>query len=274
MIPVTSNATPASVSKRLTQLGPFFAAEAHDLNTAPTPPWQPMSELLDDPAAAAARVGTSRAFLATAGGLQTDQIELRVAASVTHLGLAARTLSPLLAAAVTSGRTQPTGLRDLHWQPTVGSIFPLSIAGLEDVRSEPPDLETAASAIAGSLAENAIETITAELYAVFAPFGLSERLLRGNIASALNGAGTSLCSASPGHAPRARAFVAALLQQPTLAGTSQTSLDHRFQRRSCCLIYRAAPDRDGPVCGDCILLGTRRTPRAHATTATATQTRR
>lgn len=261
---MTTNASSASVSAQLTRLGPFFGAKSHDPNIEPAPPWRPMGELLDDPAVAAARVETSQVFLATAGDLQTDQIELRVAASITHLGLAARTLSPLLAAAVISGHARPTGLRDLRWQPTVGSMFPLSIAGLDDV---PKSTNATPEAMARALAETAIETIAAELYAVFARFGLSERLLLGNVASALNGASTALSSASPEHAPRARALVAALMHQPTLAGTWQISLDDRFQRRSCCLIYRAAPDRDGPLCGDCVLLGTRRTPRPRATTA-------
>jgi hypothetical protein len=216
-----------------------------------------MSELLDDPTVAATRVETSRAFLATAGGLQPDQIELRVAASITHLGLAARTLSPPLAAAVTSGHTAPTGLRDLHWQPTIGSMFPLSIAGLDDVPAEPQGTTTDPEAAAYTLVEGTIKTVAADLFAVFTRFGLSERLLLGNVASALNGAGTALSSASPEHVPRTRALVAALMHQPALAGTWQTSLDDRFQRRSCCLIYRAAPDRNGPLCGDCVLLGTR-----------------
>jgi hypothetical protein len=45
---------------------------------------------------------------------------------------------------------------------------------------------------------------------------------------------------------------------PLLNGTTQISLDGRFQRRNHCLNYRAAPDHHGIVCGNCILLGTRR----------------
>lgn len=270
---MTSNATPASVSERLTRLGPFFAAESHDPRTPPSKPWRSMAELLDDPAVAAACVDTSRAFLAAAGGLQTEQIELRVAASITHLGLAARTLSPLLAAAVIHGHAQPIGLRDLRWQPTVGSTFPLSIASLNDAPSKPRDTnadtdtsaDDVAVAVAHALATGPIETVTSDLYTVFARFSLSDRLLRGNVASALSGASTALCSTSPEHTPHVHAVLAALLQQPALSGTSQTSLDDRFQRRSCCLIYRAAPNRDGTLCGDCVLLGTRRARRANAT---------
>jgi hypothetical protein len=52
---------------------------------------------------------------------------LRVAASVTHLGLAARLLFPLLGVAVTSGQLLNIQLDRLRWQPQLGSAFPLSI---------------------------------------------------------------------------------------------------------------------------------------------------
>ncbi len=254
------NRNPQSVSERLTGLGPFFAADGHDPHSTPVAPWRSMVDLLDDPAVLAARVDTSRAYLAAASGQQPDDVELRVAASITHLGLAARALSPLYAAAVLFGPIRPISLRDLRWQPTVPSTFPLSIAGLDqltDGRAASAGTRASASAdtVARSLAAGALETVAAELCAVTEPFGLSERVLWGNIASAVNGARTALSSASPHHAPRARAVVDALLRQPVLAATWQTSLDDRFQRRSCCLIYRAAPDRDGQLCGDCILLG-------------------
>ncbi|MGH3825441.1 MAG: (2Fe-2S)-binding protein [Pseudonocardiaceae bacterium] len=44
-----------------------------------------------------------------------------------------------------------------------------------------------------------------------------------------------------------------LLDQPPLRGTSIVSADRGFRRRSCCLIYRAAPNAAGAVCGDCVL---------------------
>ena len=261
-----------TLSDRLTALGPFFAAGAHDPGSAPQPPWRPMSELLEDSSMLAARVETSRAYLATASGQRAQDVELRVAASITHLGIAARTLSPLLALAVLCDEARPIGLDDLRWQPTApGSTFPLSIAALDDVGTNMgtevgADIAAAAmaatdtgiDALAGALAEGAVGTVAADLCAATRPFGVSERVLWGNIASALNGACTALSTAAPRYAPRARAVFAAVLRHPVLAGMTQTSLDGRFQRRSCCLIYRATPGRDGMVCGDCVLLGTRR----------------
>jgi FhuF 2Fe-2S C-terminal domain len=240
--------TPVSVSSELTALGPFFAADAHDPHTTPVSPWRPMSELVEDPAVLTTRVETSRAYLAAASGQDSSAVELRVAASITHLGLVARTLSPLFALAVLYGHSRPVGLHDLRWQPTVPSTFPLSIAGLDDTVAGPVSATPDAD----------IDALAADLCAAVRPFGLSEHVLWGNVASALNGACTALSTAAPAHAPRARAVLAAVLHHRVLAGTAQTSLDGRFQRRSCCLIYRAAPGRAGMVCGDCILLGTRR----------------
>jgi len=58
----------------------------------------------------------------------------------------------------------------------------------------------------------------------------------------------------PQHAESARALGAELLERAPLRGTGNL-VDGEFRRRSCCLIYRAAPGRDGPVCGDCVLAG-------------------
>jgi hypothetical protein len=243
---------------QLAALGPFFAVDTHDPCTSPDAPWRGMGELLDDPAVLADRVQTSRAYLAAANGQSVEAVELRVAASVTHLGMAARILSPLFALAVLHGWTRPTGLRDLRWQPEPPSTFPLSIAGFGDGSADAPDPDP--DVLAHALAEGVIATAAAELCACARRLGVSEQVLRGNIASALNGACTTLSSAQPRHAPRIRTVLSQLLRHPVLGGTTQTNpIDDRFQRRSCCLIYRAAPDRDGMVCGDCVLIGTRRT---------------
>lgn len=200
-----------------------------------------MGELLDDPGALQARVAAVRTYLAGAGGVTPESIELRVAASVTHLGLSARTLSPVFALAVLGppGATAPgLSLRDLRWQPTVGSMFALSM----------PESASGSE-------QFVVDPLARELCAIMRPFGVSERVLRGNIASALNGARVALSSAEPELAPAARAVLGRVLAEPLLAGTARIAADGRFRRRSCCLIYRAAPDRRGPLCGDCVLAG-------------------
>jgi FhuF-like iron-sulfur protein len=253
---------------QLTALGPFFAADTHDPRAEPGPPWRAMGELIDDPAVLAERVETSRAYLAAANGRPREAVELRVAASVTHLGMAARILSPLFALAVLHGRTRPAGLRDLRWQPVPPSTFPLSIAGLDDEPAVPePATEPEPDVIARALAEGVVGNVAAELCAVNGRFGVSERVLWGNIASALHGACTTLSAARPRRAPRIQAILNSLLYTSGLDGTTRTNpIDDRFQRRSCCLIYRAAPNRDGAVCGDCVLIGTRRTARTRSRT--------
>jgi hypothetical protein len=241
---------PASASHQLDDLGPFFAAQTHRPGSPILAPWQPMGDLLDDPAVLAGRVHTARAFLAAGSGQDIEAIELRVAASVIHLGLVARTASPVLAHAVLHGRTAPVSLRDLRWQPaTPASTFPLSMpdTALRDPSPTP-------QALADALGAGLIGHLVTELCDAARPFGVSARILWGNVASALNGVCTSLAAARPEFEPSIRAVLSTLLRHPRLADAAKISLDGRFQRRSCCLIYRAAPDRAGTLCGDCVLL--------------------
>lgn len=224
----------------LAALGPYFAAEVHAPGSEPGAPWRPMTELLDDPDVAAGRVEAVRTYLATAGQVPTESIPLRVAASVTHMGLVARTLSPVFARAVLGRRLPPITLRDLYWQPTLGSMFALSIA----------DADAEDCGVDGEM----IPPSALELSELMRGFGVSPRVLRGNIASALNGACTAMSSADPNSKASARAVAARALAEPVLADAWRTTVEGRFQRRSCCLIYQAAPDRKGSLCGDCVLL--------------------
>jgi hypothetical protein len=243
---------PASASRQLVDLGPFFTAQTHRPGSTILAPWRSMGDLLDDPGVLAERVHTARAFLAVGSGQDVEAVELRVAASVIHLGL--------LAHAVLYGRTAPIGLRDLRWQPTTTtSTFPLSLPD-----TAPPDPPPAPRTPAQTPGEGLIEHAVTELCDAFSPYGVSPRVLWGNAASALNGACTTLAAALPEHEPSIRAILSTLLRHPRLADTSKTSLDDRFRRRSCCLIYRATPDRAGAICGDCVLLDR---PRRSARTA-------
>jgi ferric iron reductase protein FhuF len=242
------------VRDQLAALGPFFAAETHDPDSALIAPWRAMSELAVDHAILADRVHAARVLLASGGDQAVEAVELRVAASVVQLGLVARIASPLLALGVLQGRTTPVALPDLRWQPEPGSTFPLSIARSE-ARARDSSAGAAPEALAHALGKALIDHVIAELCEAFRPFGVSPRVLWGNVASALNGACTVLAAARPEHAPRVRAVLNELLRHPSLAGTAQTGPSGRFQRRSCCLIYRAAPGRAGALCGDCVLIG-------------------
>jgi ferric iron reductase protein FhuF len=242
-----------TVRDQLAALGPFFAAETHDPDSALIAPWRAMSELAVDRAVLADRVHAARVLLASGGGQPVEAVELRVAASVVQLGLVARIASPLLALGVLEDRTTPVALSDLRWQPEPGSTFPLSIAHAA-THTQASSTGATPEALAHALGKALIDHVITELCKAFRPFGVSPRVLWGNVASALNGACTVLAAARPEYAPHVRAVFNELLCHPLLAGTAQTGPSGRFQRRSCCLIYRAAPGRAGALCGDCVLV--------------------
>ncbi|MGZ0147682.1 (2Fe-2S)-binding protein [Kribbella sp. WER1] len=213
------------------ELGPFFGVEQHT-GSAPEPPWRRMSELVDNPSVLRDRIARTRYYLGTVSGRSAEAVEVRVAASVTHLGLVARLISPALAAAVLDRGVPALSLDQLYWQPVLGGAFPLSL---------PPipaggDLHTA--------------LFDGPIPAIAQAFDLSSHILTGNVASAVNGAATALANAAPALAARARSVANTLLAVEPLRDAHTTD---PFRRRSCCLIYRAAPDHNGPLCGDCVL---------------------
>lgn len=199
--------------------GPFFAVET---GAAPGPPWRPVSDLVDDPSVLSDRIADVRTSLATS---------VRVAASVAHLGVAARLVSPSLGIAVLSGRFPAF---DVWWRDGLGGAFPLAMSE----RS------------AGSPVE--LLSFLGRLVAAVAVFSVSRRVLWGNVASAVNGAATMIGAARPDLASRAIAVADELLDAPPLRGAGVRGADGRFRRRSCCLIYLAGGGR-AAVCGDCVL---------------------
>jgi hypothetical protein len=238
-----------TVFGELAALGPFFVLEGHSRDAVPSPPWHPMSELVDGSGALAARVGEVRARLAAAGGQPVEAVESRVAASVTHLGLVARLVSPALAVAVLHGRLLELDLPALRWQRELGGAFPLSV---------PTGAIDESDASAGVLADRVVAGPVRELVEATVPFSVSPHVLWGNVASAVHGAASMIAGARPDLADRAHALASAVLDLPPLRDTSTPARDGvPFRRRSCCLIYRVAPGAAGPVCGDCVLAGRR-----------------
>ncbi|MGW0711268.1 (2Fe-2S)-binding protein [Streptomyces sp. NPDC002643] len=164
--------------------------------------------------------------------------EPRVAASIAHLGFAARLWSIALGSAALYDRVPDLDPRLLRWDADASAPDEL---WLTDVRPLPADRvgETVRDAHLVPLAA-----------ALRAQLPISARLLWGNAASALMGAVRQLDRW--GHAngraevgSRAHAIAAELLAHPTLSGTLDP-LTHR--RRSCCLYYRLP---GGGLCGDC-----------------------
>jgi hypothetical protein len=251
---MTSPATAGAVIDDIAALGLFFAVGTHPPGTepsgpsGPSGPWQPMSRPLLE-----ARVSAVRDWLAQAGGQPPGAVEPRVAASVAHLGLAARLVSPALAAAVLHGLVLAPRLADLRWQPVLGGPVPLSLphdafgSGSGTGSADPP------ARLADQLGRCLLDGPVRELAEAMGPFSVSPHILRGNAASAVNGAATMITAARPELAARTRAITSLLLDRPPLRDTNTTTPDGAFRRRSCCLIYRAAPGGRGALCGDCVL---------------------
>lgn len=215
-------------------MGAFFAVETHDAGTSPTAPWRPLRELLDQPRRLDERVHSVRAALA--GGGPVARIELRVAASITHLGVVARLLAPTIGAAALGLERAALGSDDLWWQDQLGGPFPLSIVDFT-------------SGDAGPLVGSAVEAITVATAACYA---LSPQVLWGNVASAANSAAALIAGARPDDARRAYAAADRVLADPRIEG-GRRHAGPSFRRNSCCLIYRIA-DTKSAVCGDCVLV--------------------
>ena len=162
-------------------------------------------------------------------------------------------MSPYLALAVLRGRT-PSALclADLRWRPALGGPFPLSLpqsprtARAATSYGDPPAL---ADALARALCEGPVR----ELADAGAAFRVSPHVLWGNAASAVHGAARMIGAARPDAAGRALDLAGLLLERGPLRGTGSRTPAGAFRRRSCCLIYRAAPGGSGALCGDCVL---------------------
>ncbi|MFC8671996.1 (2Fe-2S)-binding protein [Streptomyces griseorubiginosus] len=165
-----------------------------------------------------------------------DAPEPRIAASIAHLGLAARLWSAALGCAAVYGRIPDLSPGRLHWDPDGSAPEDLWLAPREPGESLPGDARTLADVVL----HGHLEPLAAALRTAYRP---ASGLLWGNAASALVGAVRQL--GSHGAGARARALAAELLAHPLLEGT----LDRRtLRRRSCCLYYRLP---GGGVCGDC-----------------------
>ena len=218
------------VNDPLAEFGPFFVIVRQQ--DSPTPPWRPMAELVDDPDALAARVQKVRSAL-----MGNGEPEIRVAASVAHLGLVARLIAPMIGTAAL-GEPVSWSLADLAWQDQLGGPYPLSVSARP----------------AGGA--DAVEVLTN----AFGRFGVSPKVLWGNVGSAANSAAQQISRARPDLTEPARGAADAVLADPRVDGGVLRS-GPAFRRSSCCLIYQLAGDR-AACCGDCVLTapGSDRTP--------------
>ncbi|MFG2530299.1 hypothetical protein [Streptomyces sp. NPDC048516] len=279
----------AGRQEQVAALGPFFAFETHPAASELTHPWRTLSEVTrEESGVLRERVNAVRASLAARSGRPAEAVELRVAASVAHLGLVARVISPMLGLAALHGLrlpSRPPTLDDLRWHSGLGGAFALSLpretamsvatgnsgapsasgsASGSDNGARPrsrsrtaADVHTHTYADADANAdavEKLLDGPIRELVDAVASFSVSPRILWGNVASAVNGAAAGMVSAAPALARPARTTAQLFLSRPQLRDTHTLDTGNgRFRRRSCCLIYRAAPDTSGALCGDCVL---------------------
>jgi hypothetical protein len=248
-------AVAARHAAELAQLGPYFAVSIHAPGQSLPASWRPLSTLLDSPEELQRRIAEVRSALAA--DRPPEAVELRVAASVTHLGVAARLISPTLGAAVLLGEVPRMDPAEVHWQPVLGGPLPLSLPA--SALTGRGDL-AGAGQLASELRQGLLDGPVRALTGITAAMSVSPIVLQGNIASAVNAAAAMIATARPGLAAQAAAIRSALLSAPELAGTWTRSAAG-FRRRSCCLIYRAAPAATSAVCGDCILTTTSPPPR-------------
>jgi len=212
--------------RALADFGPFFA-----VGSMAGPQWQPLRTLLDA-ATLDERVTRVRAEMSAMAGAAIDR---RVAASTMSLGLFARLVSPVLAAAALGLRLPWLSLDASWWRPVDRGPLPLPLALTGPAADADP---------AGAITE-VVDPIAARLAD---RCSLSMTVLRGNVASAVFGAATVVRSVRPDLSPAVGALGVALLSA-TLAGTG-TMRGRRFVRSSCCLYYRVP---GGGYCGDCVL---------------------
>jgi hypothetical protein len=229
----------------LRPLGPFFALRTRPDTAGERPrplPTLAQAYALDTPFVTSDVYGDPLTFRVQKVAAALRAPEARIAASVAHLGLAARLWSIALGCAARYGRLPDLDPRLLHWDPDAGAPDDLWLARVTD---GPAD----AAALADAVLLGHLEPLAAALRA---RHRLAPGLLRGNAASALAGAARELdrrarTEGRSETADRARTLAAELLRHPSLSGAG-TLTGTAFRRRSCCLYYRVP---GGGVCGDC-----------------------
>lgn len=220
--------------EELSALGPFFAIETHPHTGSPPPLWRPMSVLISEPDILAARVDQVRSALAQRVGRRPQHIDPRVAASVAHLGLAARLIAPMIGAISLGCPPLSWSPDQLWWHDQLSGAFPLSVARQLAAEESWPGAT--------------VEGLTNVLYE---RYRVSRIVLWGNIGSAANSAAQLIAAARPDVAAQAyRAADAVLSDSRVDEGTARAGRE--FRRRSCCQIWRVSNDRSA-TCGDCVL---------------------
>ena len=216
----------------------------HAADAAPPPPWRLFADLVSPGGALAGRAESVRQVLASRGGLPVEAVPPRVAASVTHLGLAARLLAPAVAAAAMGASERldldPGGL---WWQDELGGPVPLSVP------APAPGDGGRRPGRAGLVIDELIVPLT-EITAGLFPVSL--RVLWGNVTSGISSAAGQIAAQRTELAGSAWAVARDFARHPRLS-SEQVPPGPGFRRASCCLIYQLTPGPARAICGDCVL---------------------
>ncbi|HEX3828293.1 MAG TPA: (2Fe-2S)-binding protein [Sporichthyaceae bacterium] len=232
--------------------GPFFVLDTDpptgSATDASAPPWRRFCALTEDPAVLGQRVDAVARAVADRAGIEPARVDRRSAASLVHLGLAARLVCPPLGTALLGGMLLDLDGSRLWWRDVLGPV-PLALPEATGRSIGSAEVATVVAALAADLSSGPM----AALVEAVAALGVSRKVLWGNVASAVAGARVGLVAAAPEHAPRIRATVEGLLEGGAFAGVgtfSGPAQARAFRRNSCCLYYRVP---GGGYCGDCVL---------------------
>jgi ferric iron reductase protein FhuF len=230
--------------REISETGPFFEVTGGPLDES----WRPLRDLLQ-PEVLRGQVDALRRSLAARHGVELDEIDARAAASLHFLAVAARLVSPVLAGIARHGVTLDTDLGLGWWRPGTDGPIPLGWAPVH------PVAVTSAAEAATLIERGLLGRVVAPLAdVVAATFGVSPHVIRGNVASALNGAAIVLGASRRTLVIRPEAVVATLLTRGWLVGAGRYTTEGRFFRNNCCLYYRVP---GGGPCADCVLVAGR-----------------
>jgi ferric iron reductase protein FhuF len=229
------------------RIGPYFR-----LLLDPDQRWTRVSEFAADRERLSAVIADERRRMAVAAGADEAAVEPRAAASLWHLGFAARIVSPALGAAALSGWVPQLGA--IRWRhDPAGEPEPLAIR-VDDITGTPvSDPSSAAAAIHEGVVDNVLVPLTTTVAEVGS---VSEHVLWGNVWSAVAGAAAVIAMTRPEARSRATSIADAVVSTSRQPLAGRYDAVGRYRRDTCCLYYRLPR---GGLCGDCVL---RRIPPA------------
>lgn len=226
-----------AVLREVAAIGDFF-----DLHIDAPPPGRRLIELADT-AVLDERVAATTAVLCERAGLDRGHVPRRVVVSLISLGLAARVVSPLLAAAAIAGVVPDATPETLRLLDDGDGRM---LVALPDPVGQPAEALPAV-----------VDAMVPLVDAMASGGGLAPRLVWGNVASAVVAAGRMVAACRPDARVEAARLAHVVLAHPRLVDAGHFERDPSmldgYRRASCCLYYQLP---NGGLCGDCVFTRT------------------